>query len=360
MKNYLTIALLLITFVAKSQTNGIKIKNVSPEIDENVMPKAKIIVKGHEKNVFKTPEIIQFNYNQTDISILEAELTSITNDLYNNSIDSIPANRYPDSVVVAKMKRMKTIQSELKKFNFKQDSLYAIYVKDYLQYKRFNFLNFGSKRSRALFNIIYEDSKNRFQVLNNTGFTFGNNAGSLYSELVSGNLGIFRVSLGSMISSSSSEDNDIAKEEEAFQRLASYGGNTVLTLEYPLAYIHSRNFQYNLISRFVAKGAADFPEFGTTTDDFAGSISFGLDVYADASLSNNALRFFMNFNTNRIFGTDTYQENLGIENSKFSFGQLSVGLILAENIKLSFVVRSFSSESSLRNKNVILGGQILH
>ena len=329
--------------------------NSTPEIDES-STQIQINLNGTSENVYKTPEIILFNYNKTDITTLTTELTNIKNDLYNNSVDTNVANRYDEGIIKSKLSKMKTIQSKLKVLNKEQDSLYHIYTKDYLQYDRVNFLSFGAKRSRALFDFLYGNtSGKRFQVLNNTGFTFGDNTGSLYSELVSGNLGVFRVSLGSMISSSSSEDSETAQEEEAFQRLATYGGNTVLTFEYPLAYVHSRNNQYNLISRFIAKGSADFPEFGTTTDDFAGSGSLGLDIYADASLSNNALRFFMNFNLNGVFGTNTYQENLGIENSSFTFGQLTLGLIVAENIKLSF-----SSEDSLDNRNVILGGQILH
>jgi hypothetical protein len=360
MKNYITISLLLFSSLVFSQTSGIKITNSTPEIDAG-STQISISLNGTSKNVYKTPEIIRFNYNKTDITKFKTELTTIKNDLYDNSVDPNPANRYNETLINSKLARMKTIQSELKGLNKKQDSLYHIYTKDYLQYDRVNFLSFGAKRSRALFDIIYGNTAGkRFQVLNNTGFTFGDNTGSLYSELVSGNLGVFRVSLGSMISSSSSEDSETAQQEEAFQRLATYGGNTVLTFEYPLAYVHSRNNQYNLISRFIAKGSADFPEFGTTTEDFAGSGSLGLDIYADASLSNNSLRFFMNFNINGIFGTDTYQENLGIENSSFSFGQLTLGLVVAENIKLSFVLSSFSSEDSLDNRNVILGGQILH
>lgn len=358
-KKYLTLLFLTLFFGVFSQTSGIKILNSSPEIDAS-SSQIDITLKGVSKQVFKTPEIIRYNYNNTDIKKLKDELSNTKNDLYNNSIDPIAANRYDETTINSKLSRMKVIQSELKILNKKQDSLYHIYTKDYLQNKRVNILSFGAKRSEALFDFIYGNSGKRFNVLNNTGFAFGDNTASLYSELVSGNLGVFRVSFGSIISSSSSEDSEIAKEEEAFQRLASYGGNTVLTFEYPLVYVHSRNNQYNLISRFIAKGSADFPEFGTTTDDFAGSGSFGLDIYADASLSNNALRFFMNFNIYKIFGTDTYQENLGIENSNFSFGQLTLGLVVAENIKLSFIVTSFSSEKSLDNRNVILGGQILH
>jgi len=360
MKNYITLFLSLISTITFSQTSGIKIINSTQEINAD-STQVSITLNGKSKKVFITPEIILFNYNANDIKTFSSEKKTIEDDLYNNSVDSIIANRYDEPTIKSKLARMMVIQSEINTLNKKQESLYSIYTKDHLQNRRANFLYFGAKRSRALFDIIYDNtSGRRFQVLNNTGFTFGDNTGSFYSELVSGNLGFFRVSLGSMISSNSSNDRETGQKEEAFQRLSTYGGNTVLTFEYPLAYFHSRNNQFNLISRFIAKGSADFPEFGTATDEFAGSASLGLDFYADASLSNNSLRFFMNFKINEIFGTDTYQENLGIKNSNFSFGQFTLGLIVAKNLKLSFVLNSFSSEVSLNNRTVTLGGQILH
>lgn len=239
------------------------------------------------------------------------------------------------------------------------DSLSNEYVKEYLQYSTSTILKFGPKRSRAFFDILYDNGGKRFNVLNNTGFNIGNNSGSIYSELVSGNLSVLRVSLGTMISSSSSDSLSTAKQDEAYQRLVSNGGNTVLNLEYPLAYVHSRNNQFNFISRLKARGTADFPEFGTTTEEFAGSASLGIDFYVDAALTNNKLRFFGAFNYNQIYGTGEFSNNLGIESSNFSFGQLTLGLVFS-NIKLSFIVATISSENSLENRNVIAGGQILH
>lgn len=240
------------------------------------------------------------------------------------------------------------------------DSLSNEYVKEYLQYRTSTILKFGSQRSRAFFDIIYQNDGEKFKVLNNTGINIGDKTGSIYSELVSGNLSLFRISLGTMVSSSSSDDNSEIKENEAFQRLVTFGGNTVLTLEYPLAYVHKRNNQMNFISRFIAKGAADFPEFGTTTESWAGSATIGINIYADAALTNNQLRFFGSMSINQIYGTNEFRNNLAVGNSSFSFGQLTLGLVLTENIKLSFIVSTFSSEKNLRNKNVIAGGQVLH
>lgn len=90
-----------------------------------------------------------------------------------------------------------------------------------------------------------------------------------------------------------------------------------------------------------------------------GSGLFGLDFYADAATSNNSLRFFVNLNASKIYGTDVFRDNLGTENTNFTFGQLTMGLIFLENFKISFVVSTFSSESELRNRNIVAGGQVL-
>jgi len=168
-----------------------------------------------------------------------------------------------------------------------------------------------------------------------------------------------------MISSSNEDSiivNDtltIATNNEAFQRLITYGGNTVLNLEYPLAYIHNDNNTINFISRFVAKGAADIPQLGTSTDKWTGSGSIGLDFYMDFATSNNSLRFFGNLNMNRVFGSDLFSQNLGIEDTIFNFGQLTLGIVIAQNVKLSFLVSTFSNVDVLRSSKVVVGSQIL-
>lgn len=245
------------------------------------------------------------------------------------------------------------------KTEIRKDSLWNEYIKDYLEYSPAT-LGFWQSRSQALFDLIYHnDKEKRFDLLTNTGFNIGNNTGSIYSELVSGHMYIFRVSLGAMVASSSSSNSIQSKQEEAFQRLTTYGGNTVLSLEYPLLYAHTKNNQAIFLSRLISKGTADFPEFGTTSEAWAGSASFGIDLYADVATSNNKIRFFSNFNLNQYYGTTSFQENLGVDKDKFSFGQLKVGLTFS-NVSLSFIVATFSSESTLKNRNIIAGGQILH
>jgi hypothetical protein len=248
------------------------------------------------------------------------------------------------------------LSNSIIKLTRKIDELANETEKELMSSKKWNVILI-ERKSKAFFDLVYGEENGKIHVLQNTGFSFGKKTGSVYSELVSGYLSAFRVSFGSMISSSSSETQK--NEEEALQKLAANGGNTMLTFEYPLFYLHSSNNLYNIISKLNAKGTADFPEFGTETKEWAGSALLGIDVYADAALSNNKMRFFGLFNANLIHGTDEFKTNLAIGANDFIFGQLILGIVLNENIKLSFSVATFSSQPSLRHRKVVIGGQIL-
>jgi hypothetical protein len=341
----------------KAQVVGFKILNQTSTI--NSIEKTEIQIKDETEKVFRTLEIIQYNYLQKEKVKLGTILSKLENELYKNSIGADSLETFEQDTIRKKTSDIKRLRTEIKSIDVKQDSLYFLYTRDYLKYKHNNILNFGKLRSEAFFDMLYGDEGKRFKALGNAGVYLGENSASIFSELVSGNLGLFRVSFGSMITNSKGDSAEGVKNEQAFQRLVTYGGNTVLNLEYPLMYVHSRNNQYNLITRLIAKGAADLPAFGTSTETWAGSGSFGIDIYGDASLSNNQLRFFFNLNANQIYGSDIYRSNLGISNTNFTFGQLSLGLVFLENFKISFILFTFSSEASLENKNVIAGGQVL-
>lgn len=350
MKNLFLIFLTsLILKVANGQIASFKINNqLSGKVNKDKVTK-----------VYTTLEIINYNYLNKIKNEKQAELKRLEDQLMNNSNGTDGKPVFDQGTISSKSTSIKKIRIEISKIKSDQDSLYYIYTKDYLNFKKVRILGFGPVRSRAFFDMVYSNGGKRFRALGNAGVSFGNNSGSLYSEIVSGNLGLFRVSLGTMLSNSKNQDENAEKKEEAYQRLVNYGGNTVINFEYPLAYLHSNNNQYNFISRFIAKGTADFPAFGTNTEEWAGSGVLGIDFYGDASLSNDALKFFFNFNVNKIYGTKEFINNLGINKNNFTFGQLSLGLVFLENFKISFIVSTFSSEKGLRNRNVVAGGQVL-
>src|SRR5690606_12723227 len=242
MKTYLIITSLFLILFAEQvtgQVTGFKITNQVSSIKKD--EKVSITKSGESIPVFKTLEIIQFNYLTLTRQSKESELSKIETELYNNSMANDGQDRFDDDTIKLKTERITTLKNEIRDIENKQDSLYYLYTKDYMKYDNFMAFSFGPMRSRAFFDMLYSNEGKQFKALGSAGINFGNNTGSIYSELASGNLGLFRVSLGTMISSNNNTDEDEGKKEEAYQRLITYGGNTVLNLEYPLIYAHSNN-----------------------------------------------------------------------------------------------------------------------
>lgn len=358
-KLVLTTILTLISVIGlNAQVAGLKIINQRSSIPLNSEKESKVNLVEENESVYKTQDIIEYNYLTKEKTQKKDTINDIINKYYDNSDPKSNSELLDSKKRKSDFKKVDSLRIELKNISIKQDSLYSSYLKDLLNYNNWNW-KFGSKKSKALFDIIYDGNGENFKTLGNSGFNFGSKSASIYSELVSGSIYCFRVSLGTMITSSSNDSLQQGKKEEAYQRLVSYGGNTVLNIEYPLMFAHTTDNYLNLISRLIVKGTSDLPAFGTSTDKWAGSGSIGIDIYGDASLSNNKLRFFFNLNENKIFGTDVYRNNLGIANNNFTFGQLTLGLVFSNVFKISFIVATFSSEASLRNKSIIAGGQVL-
>lgn len=362
MKNiFLPFLCLILSFESFSQVSSFKINKQVTSIKQEETKSYSIVKNGKTDStpVYKTLDMIYYTYAGDYKKDAEQKLAAIKDELYNNAARTDHKPLFDPVTLKTKSDSVHLLQNLVISLQNQQDSLYFEYTKDVLAHDRFNILCFNTLRSRAFFDLAYSSSSKRFRALGNAGLSIGGNAGSIYSEIVSGNMGLFKVGLGAMISNSQNDDDTANMQEEAYQRLVNYGGNTVLTLEYPLAYLHSRNNLYNFISRFTAKGTADFPAFGTNTDQWAGSASVGIDFYGDAALSNNQLRFFFNLNESLISGTDVYKTNLGIDNRNFSFGQLTVGIVFLENYKLSVILSTFSSQANLRNRKAVIGGQVL-
>ncbi|RYY89309.1 MAG: hypothetical protein EOO15_06525 [Chitinophagaceae bacterium] len=325
--------------------------------DSVIAVKRPTVLKFDTKDMREYWRLERIRYSKSKQMLnLEQQIRDNNNTTVPATLDTRPVRETKEAAIAA-------LEEEIKGIEHDQDSLYEEYVKDFLRQKRVT-IGFGPVRSRAFFNIVYGSTGHTFRGLTNAGISVGNNSGALYSEIVNGNLGLFRVSFGTMVANAKNDNVEEEKEQEAYQRLVNFGGNTVLNFEYPIAYLHSSTSQYNLIARSISKGAGDIPAFGTNTDKFAGSLSTGLDFYGDASVraeagKKPALTFFFNANINVYTGTDVFRDNLGLSDRNFLFGQASLGLIFLESFKLSFIVTTFSSQPNLRNRNLVASGQVL-
>ena len=295
-------------------------------------------------------------------TIFEIQLVAYNNEVKNLQKKIIDILKKVDkpSVTIAESEEAK---NKIDKINGEivgvKQKLKALIDANYLRSQNYVFLGFGKKLSNGYYNLMYSNNGENLHFLTDAGVNFGSNSGAVYSELASGVLGVFRLSVGTMVANSSEENKEEEIQDEAYQRLASNGGNTVLKVEYPLVYWCAEDNQYNFIGRFLGKAAADFPAFGTKTDDFSGSVSGGVDFYVDGSTTNGEIRLYSNFNISTYKSSEQFKENLGIEKTEFTFGTISAGLIISNKVNLSVIFNTFSSEKNLRNRNVVIGGSLL-
>lgn len=366
MKKMVCVALVIVAFYAVGYSqSAVKVLRQSSTINPTLTHERKKtdgFVKGaavskNQVRLFRGPRQYYQTWEYAEWLSLDREKKALR-DRYSQSISWLL--RQPNLTKAQRLVSKDStdgFKSKIGALEKSQDSLLIIYNKDYLNFSRFN-IWFGSKKANAFFQII-TDNEDRFGALNSAGFTIGDQSASIYSEIFSGNLGFVRVGFGLSVSSSNQEDEGEEKQEEAYQRLVSKGGNTVLTFEYPLLYAHSRNNNFNLIARAVAKGTADLPAFGTSTDSWAGSGSLGLDIFGDAGLDNNEARFFVSASLFKIYGTDEFKVNLGTDSNNFTFGQIRLGMEFLQNYKISAIIYTFSTQEILEKRNVVLAGELV-
>jgi hypothetical protein len=218
---------------------------------------------------------------------------------------------------------------------------------------------FNAYESKAFYDIIYSGKTTSWNTINNAGVVFGGNSGAIYTEIVAGNFEVVRVSFGTLLANSNDQDETKMKEEEAYQRLMTYGGNTVLTVEYPLFWEHNSENTFNAIGRLTYKTTGDFKALGTSTESSAVSNSLGLSMYLDASIVEDDFRLFLNLNINGITGNKEYKDNLGLNDYSLFHGQLALGANLFENLRISAIFTLFSSDATLRNAKPLYGTQVI-
>lgn len=346
MKKFIVLIILIQSGILNSQSFK-HMTYVIPKMEKS--SSFQIEVNGKKKDAYKTVNSVLYN-------ILTDELNNL-NDSRESKLDDLAAADIDSAQPI--INEIEAIKRNIKRNESKRDSVLSRYQIERLKKEKFNIL-LGRLKSRAFFDLVYDTSSTRFNTLNNSGLNISNNSGSIYSELASGNIGLIRADFGVMIANNTSDSTEIIKREEALQRLQSSGGNAVLKVEYPFMYIHSSQGYFTFITRFTSKWSADFPQLGTVTEDFAGSGSFGIDIYSDIALLNNSLRVFTKFDYAHYFGTKDFYTNLGINEDSFGYGQLVLGLDVNQQIQFSFSVKSVSSNESLERPRILFGAKILY
>ena len=344
--------LLLMSFWLK-----VSLAQISPNLSIKSIREKKVdVTTQDDKKYYPTINYFRWDRKKGDLEKEKVKLNSARDSLAKAS-DPDSINKYEEKITISEKKIV-----DLKK---KVGKLRVAYEEDYITQRGIFFPS--EPRSVALFNLLNQNDGKWYSAISSTGINLGNSTASIYSELIKGSLSIFHISFGTLLAVSSTDDDEKAQQEEAFQRLALSGGNTVLRLEYPLIYLHNHNNAFNLLIRVYTKASGDIPKFGTRSDSFAGSLAYGGDIYINIGgdlkgkgvKEGSSIRGFAYFNFGRYKGNNIFKDNLGIETTALNFGQLSLGIIVNNSIKISFITNTLSSVDLLRSGRIIGGGELL-
>ena len=221
----------------------------------------------------------------------------------------------------------------------------------------------GRPRLRALWFPVRreKDAMLVYNASDSTVFTFGNSftllgspdEAAVNSEITSGYIGPVRIALNTLISTS--KDTSTLKQSQL--RLISGGGNTALSVSFAVYRYARRNFDFfvHLAPKFIA----EIPMFGAEAldrDKFIGSIQVAPDFFFRVNTNDNNMSFFANVRMQKVYGTDQYLKNLGLNNN-FEFGQINLGIFLIKNLQLSATMPLFASRSSLMKSPILFTTQ---
>ncbi|TDX00486.1 hypothetical protein [Dinghuibacter silviterrae] len=215
-----------------------------------------------------------------------------------------------------------------------QDSVnWYKYAYDSIVYERGNFRFWFPTAVRALRPATftnYASAQGDFNVINLVQFQAQSGIASLYAELLATNIGHLRISFGSLISA----NNDSSLQQQTLQSFLAGGGNAVLNVYYPIAYVR-KNF-FTFLWEYSPKIGGQIPGMGTYNNNVTGNGQLlASDIYVDFTSFDNTLGVYGFLRGSYTFGSSDFYNNLNVPHKIFGLLQLNAGLVLNSNIRIS-------------------------
>jgi len=130
----ITTVFTLLSVLSMNAQNGLRMRNRSSSITGDLNFKIFHPNDTTTENVYKTSDIIQYNYLTVQEKKIEFKYDSINNDLYENSKDTIVSEIFDTTYVKEQLKTMEKLRNKLSIMKLKQDTLYFSYIKDLLNH----------------------------------------------------------------------------------------------------------------------------------------------------------------------------------------------------------------------------------
>ena len=222
----------------------------------------------------------------------------------------------------------------------------------------------NKKYRDAFFEDTYNNSTNKTNYLNAFAVVGSPNGVTGQSELVADNMGMLRITFGTVITASNDSLSSENTRVEALQRLINGGGNFYFDLTAPLLTTIRGNSSDDLVNFYAfanIKAASDIKGYGNDLTASTYNTSLGLNLYSDISSENKKFNFFMVANASYYcLATKEFYEALQIDHTDgFLSGKITIGVTLLNQFRFSANVATFGSETSVRSSKIGFGLQFL-
>jgi hypothetical protein len=223
------------------------------------------------------------------------------------------------------------------------------------------------------FEYMYHKNENgKYLVADNATFQLGEKSALAQSELVSSIMGPLRISFGTLVTNSKTDNSSSAATSkadpvpaddnattDAFQRLRNNGGNVYLNLELPVYCFSDKHA--TAYANLYSRGGIVFTNFSNDIDTTSGNGSTGMNVYLSAGDNYDKFLFFLNANYAYHYGSSEFYQKLNLTNQEgFGFGQITLGVNIAKTFRFGYTLKTFASDESLRTTKGVLSIQLIN
>ena len=203
--------------------------------------------------------------------------------------------------------------------------------------------------SKMFFSMDGTGSDARLMSHNSFSYNTQSERLALYSELFSDYFGPLRFGFGALLTSGRDEAEeretlpmDIQNNQDALQRLLNGGGNSVMSLAYPLIQYRNHSWSRGLRILAVPKYALDIPALGSTADSYAANADLGIEASAHWAGNTQNIALFFQTRIGYVMGNSAFKTAI---NSKKNFvvSQFNFGIAFRNTIKLSYTVHNINN-----------------
>ena len=276
--------------------------------------------------------------------------------------------RNTSSSIEIRTKATDDIEKDSVQYKYFKDNLnsssYDVLYKEIIKKSLINpfFPTRNSSSKKYFKNIFYNQQTENTSYLTNLSYNFNKDVSITQSDLASDFIKWFRISFGTVITTSSIKSNTDTPQQitqsAALNQFVNGGGNVYLDLTLPI--VAYRSDWFTIYSYENTRGAVDIKGFGNDIDSSTYNISEGLNLYASCSSDDRKFNFFLYGSYKYTLGSTEFYQNLNLsENKPFSLGKISAGLTILNKIRVTALFNTFGSDQSIKTNKILFGIQIL-